>query len=216
MRFFRSATAVSTVLASVLLGAPAFAATDNLVPTGTYSPICLGSGGTIGDMVCQTDNSEVYYYMDSSGEYELEQGDRDNVAAVLSAQYSPTHLAIHYDSSPVFSGEGETDIVYQEGSTGLPDGVVGATWCNDDVNSAAYECDQTYIRIAGAGPMSDPKVVCHETGHAVGLTHGSEAYPVVSRSDSQLGCLRTPLTAITSNALGTNQVNQINANYPAP
>ena len=213
MKRYSALVGVTAVFAAMFLNVvPAIAATDNLVPTNTYAPVCLGRD-TPGGMVCKTDNADVYYYMDSSGEYELEQGDRDNVAAVLSGQFSPTEIAIHYDSSPVFSGEGETDVIYQEGSTGLGEGVVGSTWCNDDVNSELYECDQTYIRIRGAGPMSDPKVVCHESGHAVGLTHGAQAAPIVNNDDAQLGCLRTPLTAISSGSLGSNQVSQINANY---
>jgi hypothetical protein len=213
MTFRMPAKAVTAAFALTALSAvPALAATDNLVPTYTYSPICANSS-TSSAMVCKTDNAAVWYYMDSNGEYELEQGDRDTVSGVLNGQYGPTDLTIHYDSSPVFSGDAETDVVYQEGSTGLGDGVVGMTWCNDAVNGEYYECDQTYIRIRGAGPMSDARVVCHETGHAVGLTHGSEAYPVVARSDSQLGCLRTPLEAITSGTLGSNQVREINLNY---
>jgi hypothetical protein len=65
------------------------------------------------------DNRDVYFYMDSHGEYMLEDVDRRTVNAAIDGEYRPTDLAFHYDYTPVFRGSGETDIVYQEGSTGL-------------------------------------------------------------------------------------------------
>ena len=61
---------VLTMVASTL---PAFAAPgdiDNFVPTSTYGPHCqqVVSGDWANATVCQTDNGDVYYYMDSSGE----------------------------------------------------------------------------------------------------------------------------------------------------
>lgn len=38
-------------------------------------------------------------------------------------------------------------------------------------------------------------VVCHETGHTIGLLHGSQTNPQVSNKNANLGCMRTePLT----------------------
>lgn len=200
---------VASVLA-LALPATAAGAVDNIVPTGTWNPTC--QSGMTAYVVCQTDNAGVYYYMDSQGEYELETPDRQAVEAALNEEYAPTDLTITYDSTPVFSGSGETDIIYQEGAFGMPDYVLGITWCDDAVDGSTYECDQSYIRVRGAGVYSK-KIACHESGHAVGLTHGTEAYPVTSNSSSILGCMRTPIESMTTADLGSNQVSNINSVY---
>lgn len=204
--------ALGTILGCGLagsIGGTAFAdSTDNLVPTGSYHAPCTKGGAGYGP-VCLTDNSKVYYYMDSGGAGELESVDRQIVSSMLSAQYSPTHLQIHYDSTPVFSGSGETDIVYQEGD--LPSPYIGYTWCDDPV--ATYVCDQTVVRMQGAGTIS-PGLSCHETGHAVGLTHGSEAYPRRDNNASVLGCMQGDYAYYQD--LGANQVRNINSYYPLP
>ncbi|MGH3384357.1 MAG: hypothetical protein ACRDO1_07255 [Nocardioidaceae bacterium] len=184
---------------------------DNIVPTATYNHACDEGSVDGGGTLCRTDNGAVYYYMDSNGDFELEAGDRSVVRNMLSAQYSPTDLAIHYDSTPVFSGSGETDIIYQEGA--VPGSADGINWCNDDSPSPTYECDQQYIRIQGAGDYT-PGLSCHETGHAVGLTHGAQASPVVSQTNDALGCMQTPVSF--SEPLGANQSSNINAVYARP
>ncbi len=99
-------------------------------------------------------------------EYKLEQPDKLTVNQVIDLEYRPTDLAFHYDSSPVFSGSGETDIIYQEGSNGVPSSVDGITWCNA-TGGDVVDCDQQYIRIRGNGNYVY-HLTCHETGHAVG------------------------------------------------
>lgn len=183
--------------------------TDNIVPNPTYHVQCTQGNGTPTGTLCLTDNSDVYYYMDSSGEYELETTDREEVRGVYSRDFSPTHLVIHYDSSPVFSGGGETDTVFQEGSAGMPANVIGMTWCDDPVDGTTYRCDQHYIRIRGNGWYSDA-IACHEMAHSVGLTHGAQAGPVVANDSSILGCVATP----PGTRLGSNQTGNINLVYP--
>ncbi|MET9246168.1 hypothetical protein [Nonomuraea sp. NPDC003709] len=198
--------AMALVPLMVAVGVAWAATTDNMFPTlQTGSNCWLG----MGHYPCQTDNREVYFYMDSSGEYKLESEDRSVVNAAIDGEYRPTALAFHYDSSPVFEGSGETDIIYQEGSTGLPDSVAGRTWCNAD-GDRPYNCDQQYIRIRGAGAYHYARV-CHETGHAVGLQHGDNASPRLSKTDSRLGCLVTPSTG--HNDLGANNRENINGAY---
>ncbi|MFC6704401.1 hypothetical protein [Flexivirga alba] len=153
-----------------------------------------------------TDNNQVYYYMNSSGSLELEAGDKSVVRNMLASQYSPTDLQIYYDSTPKLTGTGETDILYQEGD--VPGSYNGYTWCDDPV--ATYVCDQTVVRIEGGGYYK-PGLSCHETGHAVGLTHGADAYPRRNQRDSILGCMETPTDDLTP--LGANQRNNINAYY---
>ncbi|MEW9550359.1 hypothetical protein [Nonomuraea sp. NPDC050783] len=205
----RRITAVAAA-ALIPLGAAGVAwaaTTDNMFPTaytGSYCATGMGVG-----QPCQTDDREVYFYMDSSGEYELESPDRAAVNSAIDDEYRPTDLAFHYDSSPVFSGDGETDIIYQEGSTGLPSNLDGITWCNAKGHDNK-DCDQQYIRIRGNGHYTHG-LTCHETGHAVGLQHGDWASPQLSRTDTRLGCMVTP---VGSNAgLGANNRENINATY---
>ncbi|MDX3433951.1 hypothetical protein PV664_34325 [Streptomyces sp. ME01-18a] len=199
----RVRAALATAACWTLLTGTAVAATDTIVPTLTAPTICTNAA------VCQTDNADVYYYMDSSGEYELEGWDRDMVLTMWQNEYSPTDLVRHYDDTPVFSGEGETDHIWQEGSTGLDSDAVGMAWCNDPVGTT-YECDQHYIRIRGNDEY-DLNVTCHEMGHAVGLVHGYMAYPKRSTTDqAALGCM---VSAGYEPDLGTNNINGINSTY---
>ncbi|MET8056528.1 hypothetical protein [Streptomyces microflavus] len=167
--------------------------------------------GGDGSVNCLTDNATVYYYMDSSGAFELETPDRNAVKSTMSSEYAPTQLVIHYHTNPVFSGRGETDIVYQEGSKNLSENSLGVTWCNDgsDPDLAKFECDQQYVRIRGNG-VYDTSIACHETGHAVGLVHGANASPSKGNEDPKLGCM---IRTGWNNDLGANNVTNINAVY---
>ncbi len=146
--------------------------------------------------------------MDSNGEFELESEDRSVVTNMLSSRYEPTDLNVSYDSSPVFSGSGETDVIYQEGI--VQSGFDGVAWCDDSSPAPVYDCDQQYVRIRGNG-VYNTGLACHETGHAVGLVHGANSNPTTSQTDADLGCMRTPVPS--GSALGANQVNRINQMY---
>ena len=181
---------------------------NNMVGNANYDHACDEGGPDGGGRVCRTDNAGVSYYMDSVGDFELETVDRDSVRYVMANDYNPTDLNVSYDSSPAFSGDAETDIIYQEGTvSGSAD---GRTWCNDDSPAPKYECDQQYVRIEGAGSYTHG-LTCHETGHAVGLLHGANSNPTTSQTDSDLGCMRTPVGASAS--LGSNQRTRINNTY---
>lgn len=185
--------------------------TDNIFPTSYYSGSCRDDpDGGDGYVTCLTDNSTLTYYMDSGGTYELEAVDKSNVRATMNNDYEPTDLSVSYDSSPSFSGSAETDIIYQEGSTNIPSSSDGVTWCNDAVDGNGLRCDQQYVRIRGHGAYTRG-MSCHETGHAVGLLHGSDASPRLSKTDSRLGCLVTPVGENTG--LGSNNRDNINGVY---
>lgn len=192
--------------------------TDNIVPIGGFgAPFCMNDpDGGDGSVDCLTDNADVYFYMDSSGEFELEARDKNIVNSALRSEYGPTDLAITYDYSPVFSGSAETDIIYQEGSKNIDSDAIGVSWCNDssggDGTYSVWECDQQYVRIRGNDTI-DLAVACHESGHAVGLTHGSDADPKVSNSNSVLGCMTTPSNYTT---LGSSNASNINFVYDKP
>ncbi|WP_405615944.1 hypothetical protein OG292_21895 [Streptomyces sp. NBC_01511] len=197
--------AVTVAALLVATGVAWAAATDNLTPTNNYNKACRKGNAESGG-VCQTDNAQVTYYMDSGGSNALETVDKNIVQKMLSAQYAPTDLSISYDSTPTWDGGSETDIYYAEAA--VPGNFAGATWCNDP--SSTYGCDQTYIRIEGGGWYT-PGNSCHETGHAVGLLHGANASPKLSQTNNALGCMKTPVPY--SEPLGSNNKENINGRY---
>ncbi|MEU6717254.1 hypothetical protein ABZ897_37815 [Nonomuraea sp. NPDC046802] len=195
--------------AQVAAAAPDY---DGIYPNDRYRPKCADLGGnpTSAATVCLTDNSDLWYYADSSGFGKLEDLDKLKLGEMLYNQYDPTDLKVQYDYSPVFSGGGETDIVYQEDSKDL-DGAIGVAWCNDRVNGNDWRCDQTYVRIKGHGYYQENGVTCHETGHVVGLLHGFNTDPEIHYQDSRLGCMVTGM--MPPGSLGSNNRQFINEVY---
>ena len=55
--------------------------------------------------------------------------------------------------------------------------------------------------------------MCHEAGHAIGLTHGQNASPLLLNSDNSLNCMQTPDNEVLVASLGTHNIQQINAAY---
>jgi hypothetical protein len=208
------------VLSALGLAAPANAthgSNDWLVPTANYDQICLSVGNDWRDgpgAVCQTDNAGVFWYADSSDPGELESNDVTQLQNVLTNQYAPTDLTLTYDSTPVFSGTAQTDLIFQEEDTNvpIPSGTLGITWC-DSSAPAFYECDQTYLRLDGPDGyrIYSGSVACHETGHAVGLVHGDLASPMLDPGNSILGCMVNE-DEFPSN-LGSASAHQINLHY---
>lgn len=200
-------TGIAALLVGITSGVAVAAVIDNFNPNSHYSQACYSTTATIG-FPCQTENAALSYYMDSAGDYNLESADDLAVTTTMDNDYHPTHLNTGYDSTPVFSGSGETDMIYQEGSAGIPSSKDGIYWCNGE--GTGFKCDQGYVRIRGGG-FYTRGLACHETGHGVGLMHGQSATPYVNNDDPRLGCLRTPVGSNT--ALGTNNFDNINDWY---
>ncbi|SPL88239.1 unnamed protein product [[Actinomadura] parvosata subsp. kistnae] len=119
-----------------------------------------------------------------------------------------TDLKVKFVKKLSTSGDHETDIVYESGD--LPDDVGGArglVWCDDAISDK--KCDQHYARFKSRTPVQTTG--CHETGHAVGLTHGAQAEPKVANRHSSLGCMRAPYT--DGPYLGGHNVAMINKTY---
>jgi len=202
-------------VATLGLASPAWAnepANDGIVPTSRYTGGQCAAG-LASNTVCQTDNSAVYYYMDSNGEFELEAEDRTVVINAMDRYRDNTILQIYYDSSPDFGpGPGETDVIYQEGYFGFPDYVVGATWCDDPEDGTAWKCDQSYIRMRGDDRIK-PIVATHETGHSFGLLHGDEWAPEWNLCATIIGIMRATADCMDGPALGDAVKNNINWVY---
>ncbi|MGW5064979.1 hypothetical protein ACWEQJ_02485 [Streptomyces cyaneofuscatus] len=182
----------------IAASAVAATVTDNMYPTSNTKWSCVD--GSMGDGFCRTDNATLTVWMQKT----VSSAGKTKVKNALNDQYNPTDLKVSYPGSPSYSGSAETDIIYQSGST--PSGSRGIAWCNDSVGG--NKCDQHYVRFAAANPPAS--TACHETGHAVGLTHGQNASPKLSQTDSRLHCMVTPSAVST---LGSHNKSMINNTY---
>lgn len=174
---------------------------DNMYPTSNYHHSCSDSTYSI-PQFCQTDGVRLTYGFGSS----VDSTRRAVIAAVMT-RYGATDLVIAYHASPVYSGADETDVVFLVGQ--VPPGADGIVWCEDALTTRA--CDQHYVRFRSSSTTSQ-YLVCHEVGHAVGLTHGGDAAPATSNSDPALGCMVTPGQLI-DREIGAHNATMINETY---
>jgi hypothetical protein len=154
----------------------------------------------------------VYWYAEKGtySDHILEESDIDVVKLVIRDKYGGNTVLVehrHLTSDVVFTGSGETDIIYQEGP--VPDPNVGYAWCDDPVDTAFYRCDQQYVRIQSG--WYNQGLTCHETGHAVGLLHGLASSPNVPNDAEKLKCMKK--VPPSDENLGTNNQDNINATY---
>ena len=210
LRFVRlqSRGIILVVITAVCLGSAGvtFAAiipgVDSIYPTSNTGWICSGSSTVGGSFYCQTDNNSLTFGLES-----MTATQQSVFRNMMSSQYNPTDLNTSEESPISYSGSSETDIVFQVGTLGA--GINGITWCNDSISFT--KCDQHYVRIIPTRVSSTASTPCHETGHAVGLTHGSNASPTQLDDNTNFECLRVQGTAITT--LGAHNYAQINGEY---
>jgi hypothetical protein len=196
----------------VVLGLPACGGLDSMYPTENADWACSDWGEEPDDAgICQTDNELLRVYLESPELREIEFID-DRHYNLLELEFNePTNLEVQWDASPVYTGDSETDVIYQWEDIGGPG--AGVTWC-DDAKDGTDECDQHYVRYDDdVLPLLE--YICHETGHAVGLLHGDLSHPKVGNTEGVLGCLMTPSVSGVD-FLGAHNVGQINSTYPQP
>ena len=208
------ATRLCRPLAAVLLvllipAAPAVAVGDrrppprrfnNMYPTANTPWRCQSSRPPRA-VFCQTDKS----WLSVAADRTISRADAAVIIRTL-GQLQGTHLKV-YGERAVTTGPIRTDIVYQRRRL-FPSQVLGETWCTHA--ASAIRCDQHVVRFQAGIPLR-PSVVCHETGHAVGLTHGHEAEPRVPNDDPALGCMRTPDSG--DGTYGAHNLAEINHTY---
>jgi hypothetical protein len=168
--------------------------------TGNYNHDCFDGTLDGPSQFCQTDNASLTAWREDT----FSSTGKAIVRDVLLGEFDVTDLNVSF-VSPTFTGDAETDIIYIARGTQS----AGVAWCNDAVS--ATKCDQHYNAYNNATPF--PEVVCHESGHAVGLTHGQEADPRVSNTDSALGCMQMPPPGTNTGQLGSHNRGQINGTY---
>lgn len=161
-------------------------------------------------MFCRTDDADFNWYS-----FNLRPSARAVLDQMLEREFEPTDLTVSQVANPVYSGPSETDAIFYW--TVMPAALRGYTWCESAADIS--RCDQHYVALSmGPHPAiaHDPSeyTMCHEAGHAVGLTHGAEASPTAPQDDAELECLRSGLPSYPyAGILGLHNQNQINVAY---
>ncbi len=184
---------------------------ENMYPfDGPFGlPVSCYDGDSYDGHYCRTDND---YFTVFLGHTTLSSADRHNISLSLDNSFDNTTLEVHYHTTGVFSGGSETDLIYRQVGTGVSPDSYGITFCDDAVSST--KCDQHYINFSDTLVTTvNRALACHETGHAVGLTHGAEADPPVSNTEPTLECMSGGTPWTISNVLGTQNFNMINSTY---
>lgn len=190
--------ALLVVSAATVCATPATAhhGHDSMRPTTNYFEECAT------DNFCTTDNSTLTFFSQGS----LSPYSRTQIRSVLENQFDPTDLTVTRQDPPRYEGSAETDIVYRIGS--LPPGIGGAAECNDPIG--LWKCDQHYVTFAN--DFWAQHITCHESGHAVGLTHPQDASPALPSSHASFACMKT-VDNYNANGLGAHNVSQIDGEY---
>lgn len=145
---------------------------DNMFPTPAYS-------GCSTTKFCQSESWYVTWGYESS----VGSAAVTTISSFIDCCLEPLDLSFAWQSPIVYTGVVETDIVYRRQD--IPGSAVGTALCDNPINSVT--CDQTYVTFENSSPSGG--LICHETGHALGLTHGEQASPHTYLNDGNLGCM---------------------------
>ena len=173
-----------------------------IYPTANTWWSCRG-GNVSSGVFCKTDNRNLSYF-----DTNLSEGQRARVRETMYGSYNATDLIVRREL-PVYTGDSETDIIFQSSTSGVPTGQIGTVWCDNAVTST--KCDQHYVRFNPRFSLTRAGA-CHEAGHAIGFVHGNRADPPIFESNPSNRCMTTPHKA-SNWFLGTEMISQINATY---
>lgn len=156
---------------------------DQVLPKTIYPNPNTGGACVKNDGLCQTDNAtrtwSTYPAVGTTG--------RQRINAFMSWADGLDLTTVGQPA--VFTGTAETDAIYQVSPAQMPDsGSIGVTLCDDPVSQ--HKCDQHWIYFRYSDPSA--ALVCHESGHAIGLTHGTDSYPTFGDGDDLLACMQDP------------------------
>ena len=185
-----------TVLVSTATAIAHHGSIRSIFPTSNYQAPCQKFG------VCRQDNASMSYFYGRG----LSTDGRSTITSAINNWYSPTNLNPYYDSNPTYDGSAETDVIYAVAPEVVPSGKGGVSRCDDP--SGTVECDQTYVSFA-YNPYA--ALACHETGHSVGLLHGTDAAPLQDAEATEFRCMR--VSAPSGSYLGDHNIHQINISY---
>lgn len=161
--------------------------------------------------LCRADNNYHEYYFAGNTTYDFRVA---NQALVNLDNHTDFTTARVFDAEFV---PGQTDLYITTWAAFTGTTTLGQAVC---VTVATADiCSAYHIRIrpdvsndADIQFARAKALICHESGHSIGLVHGQDADPGVSSTATSLECMKTPLDP-GSRILGEHNVDQINANY---
>jgi hypothetical protein len=180
-RFLLPVVALAGMGVSSSLAADSPGEPKTIYPNPNTSSFCKNE-----KTLCRTDNTTLTYFRGTS----LSSAARTRVDNMMNKVHSDTIFSVRMESPAVTTGSSETDFIFKRDAARMPkESTVGLALCDDPIENTV-RCDQTYLYFRDADP-SRP-LICHESGHGVGLTRGEDSYDTISNGEDLLACMQDP------------------------